>query len=222
MSKPVCYYHSIWRYCQNGWKAISYWFNPSKYTIGINVFKLISQIGILRYFSEIVFKWEPQDITDVSISLGNGVVRSHLYCVSFMMFYLSCTHYTTGHIQCEQCIRFILACLKRRIASFGQYILQTNREQFSAICSCPLPIIINVNISYISFHSHEHKCVPHPTLDKMAAILADVNFEGIFLNENNRMVHKLALVQVMTWCQTGETLLPEPMLTEFTDAYMRH
>ena len=31
-----------------------------------------------------------------------------------------------------------------------------------------------------------------------------------------------ALVQVMTWRWTGHKLLPEPMLTQFTDAYMRH
>ena len=30
------------------------------------------------------------------------------------------------------------------------------------------------------------------------------------------------LVQVMTWCRTGGKLLPEPTLTQFGDAYMRH
>ena len=30
-----------------------------------------------------------------------------------------------------------------------------------------------------------------------------------------------ALVQVMAWCRTGNKPLPEPMLTQFTDAYMR-
>ena len=33
---------------------------------------------------------------------------------------------------------------------------------------------------------------------------------------------KSALVQVMAWCWTGNKPLPEPMLTEFTDAYMQH
>ena len=31
-----------------------------------------------------------------------------------------------------------------------------------------------------------------------------------------------ALVQVMAWRQTGDKPLLEPMLTHFTDAYMRH
>ena len=34
--------------------------------------------------------------------------------------------------------------------------------------------------------------------------------------------NKSALVQVMAWCRTGDKPLPEPMLTKFTDAYMRH
>ena len=31
---------------------------------------------------------------------------------------------------------------------------------------------------------------------------------------------KAALVQVMAWCQTGDKPLPEPMMAQFTDAYM--
>ena len=31
-----------------------------------------------------------------------------------------------------------------------------------------------------------------------------------------------ALVQVIAWRQTGNKSLPEPMMTQFTDAYMRH
>ena len=31
-----------------------------------------------------------------------------------------------------------------------------------------------------------------------------------------------ALVQVMAWCQTGDKPLPEQMLTQSSDAYMRH
>ena len=34
--------------------------------------------------------------------------------------------------------------------------------------------------------------------------------------------NKPALVQVMAWRRTGDKPLPEPMLTPFTDAYMRH
>ena len=74
----------------------------------------------------------------------------------------------------------------------------------------------------------------HPPLDKMADILADDNFGCIILNENERIPirislkfvprspidNKPALVQVMAWHRTGGKPLPEPMLTQFTDAYM--
>ena len=69
----------------------------------------------------------------------------------------------------------------------------------------------------------------------MAAILADDIFKWIFLNENripieillkcvprNLFDNEPALLQVMAWRRTGDTPLPEPMMTQFTDAYMRH
>ena len=34
--------------------------------------------------------------------------------------------------------------------------------------------------------------------------------------------NKSALVQAMAWRRTGDKPLPESMLTQFTDAYMRH
>ena len=34
--------------------------------------------------------------------------------------------------------------------------------------------------------------------------------------------YKSALVQEMAWHRTGEKPLPESMLTQFTDAYIRH
>ena len=70
----------------------------------------------------------------------------------------------------------------------------------------------------------------------MAAILADDIFKCIFLNENDRIPiqislkfvprspidNKAALVQVMAWRRTAAKPLPEPMLTQFPDAYMWH
>ena len=70
----------------------------------------------------------------------------------------------------------------------------------------------------------------------MAAILADDIFKCIFLYENDRIPIQIslklvpwspisnipALVQVMAWRRTGDKPLPEPMLTQFVDAYMRH
>ena len=69
----------------------------------------------------------------------------------------------------------------------------------------------------------------------MAAILAD-NFNCIFLNEKDRIPiqislkfvpkspidNKPALAGVMAWHQADDKPLPQPMLTQFTDAYMRH
>ena len=68
-------------------------------------------------------------------------------------------------------------------------------------------------------------------LDKMDDI-----FNCIFLNENDKIPiqislklvpgspidDKPALVQVMAWRRTGDKPLSEPMMTQFTDAYMLH
>ena len=61
----------------------------------------------------------------------------------------------------------------------------------------------------------------------MASILADDIFKCIFLNENDRILilgspidSKPAWVQVLAWRQTGDKPLPEPMMTQFTDAYI--
>ena len=70
----------------------------------------------------------------------------------------------------------------------------------------------------------------------MAAILADNIFKCIFLNENVWISLKIslkfapevrinnipALVQIMAWRRTGDKPLSEPMLSRFTDAFMRH
>ena len=70
----------------------------------------------------------------------------------------------------------------------------------------------------------------------MAAFLAHNNFKCIFLNENDKILirislkfvskspidNKAALIQVMAWHRAGDKPLSEPMLTWFTNAYMRH
>ena len=62
------------------------------------------------------------------------------------------------------------------------------------------------------------------------------HFQTHFLDKNVRTAIKItmkfvpkgpldnesALVQVMAWHRTGDNPLPEPMLTQFTDPYMRH
>ena len=76
----------------------------------------------------------------------------------------------------------------------------------------------------------------HPPLNKMADTFADDIFKSIFLNENVRILvqislkfvprdsndNKSALDQAMAWRRTGDKPLPDQMLTQFTDAYMRH
>ena len=70
----------------------------------------------------------------------------------------------------------------------------------------------------------------------MVAILADGIFKCIFLDEKFGIVirislkfipkepidNKWALVKIMDWRRMGDKPLSEPMLTRFTDAYMRH
>ena len=71
----------------------------------------------------------------------------------------------------------------------------------------------------------------------MAANLSDDIFNGILLNENVWISNKIsvkfilkgpmdnapaALVHVIVWRRIGNTPLPEPMLTQFIDALLRH
>ena len=77
----------------------------------------------------------------------------------------------------------------------------------------------------------------HLPLDKVAAILADDIFKCIFLNENDRIPIQISLkfvprspidnkpalvIQVMAWRRIGDKPLTEPMVVQFTDAYMQH
>ena len=66
--------------------------------------------------------------------------------------------------------------------------------------------------------------------------LAEDNFKCIFMNEkfciliqillkivpNGLVDNQSALVHVMSWRRAGDKRLPEPLLTQFTDVYMRH
>ena len=100
-------------------------------------------------------------------------------------------------------------------------------DRYSGIYKC-------VSINYFQFLWRVS--LTHLPLDKMAAILADDNLKCNFLDENNRIPirislkfvpmspidNKPALVQVIAWCRIGDKPLPELMLIQFTDAYMRH
>ena len=79
-------------------------------------------------------------------------------------------------------------------------------------------------------HPH-HSPPPTPTLDKMAAVFADI-FKCISMNEKfciyirislkfvskGSLNNMWALIQVMAW----HWISNKPMLTRFIDAYMRH
>ena len=72
-----------------------------------------------------------------------------------------------------------------------------------------------------------HPFLTHLPLDKMAAILADDNDRIPFqislkIVPRSPIDNKPALVQGMAWRRTGDKPLPEPMPTQFTDAYMQH
>ena len=82
----------------------------------------------------------------------------------------------------------------------------------------------------------DDKELTHLPLDKMATILADDIFKCIFLNENDRIPIRISLKFVprspidnkpalvllkLAWSRTGDKP-PEPMMTQFTDTYMRH
>ena len=69
----------------------------------------------------------------------------------------------------------------------------------------------------------------------MAAILVDDNFKRIFLYENDRIpirislkfapkswIENMPLVQMKAWRRSCDKPLSEPLLTQFTDADMRH
>ena len=81
-----------------------------------------------------------------------------------------------------------------------------------------------------------YQSLTHLPQEKMAAILADDIFKCISFNENDKFRFKFhwnllsgvpidnkpALVHIMAWRRTGDKPLPEPMMTQFTDAYMWH
>ena len=75
----------------------------------------------------------------------------------------------------------------------------------------------------------------HLPSDKMAAIFADNIFKCMFWMKKIKFRLKFywnlftrvqydipALVEIMSWRRIGENPLPEPIVTQFTDAYMRY
>ena len=94
------------------------------------------------------------------------------------------------------------------------------------------------NLGFVYMRNwHLNGWLTHFSLDKMADISADNNnLKCIFLNASDKISiwislnfvprslidNMPALFQAIAWRRTGNKPLPEPMLTQFTDAYMRH
>ena len=105
-------------------------------------------------------------------------------------------------------------------------------------------IIISSEIQRQIFHNAWLKinqgqaitCMDSPPPGQYGRHFSHYIFRSIFMNEklcilipiSLRFVpkcpvdNKSALVQVMAWRKTGDMPLPEPMLTQFTNAYMWH
>ena len=114
---------------------------------------------------------------------------------------------------------------------------QNTCRSHSHTATHPSPDTICISLPFCTFAQHGPPHSPPLTylpLDEMAAILSDDIFKHIFLNENVRISiqislkyvpmrsndNKSALVQVRAWQRTGDKPLSEPMLTQFTDAYI--
>ena len=130
---------------------------------------------------------------------------------------------------------YVLGC-KQNATIFSQIFLQRNNTFFSEFHQLtlmfplvPLPLLIPGSVKWFN-------TLIHLLLNKMDAILADDVFRCIFFNEHDRspiqislkfvprspIDNKPALVQVMVWHRIGDNSLPEPMVAQFTDVYMRY
>ena len=122
------------------------------------------------------------------------------------------------------------------------FIAERISQYYSMLDNVMTPTEVNGDVSTawqeVIFLDIQTDClvITHLPLDKMAAVLAADIFRCISVNEKLYVLIEISLklvpkgqidndsafVQVMTWCQFGDKPLSEPMLTEFTDTYMRH
>ena len=90
---------------------------------------------------------------------------------------------------------------------------------------------ISANDSQPLYENYIAVSLTHHSLDKMAAI-SQTTFSKAFLSMKKYQFRLFvpkgpinnipALVQIMAWQWPGNKPLSEPMLTQLTDAYMRH
>ena len=96
-------------------------------------------------------------------------------------------------------------------------------------------MLSQVNEVYVSSSLHVLSHTPPPPGKNGRHFPEDI-FKCIFMNKKFCVLNKislkfvpkgpinniLALVQIMAWRRSGDKPLSEPMLTQFTDAYIRH
>ena len=115
----------------------------------------------------------------------------------------------------------------------SRHSLRMRNPQFCVSGKRPMTHWSSITVSTWSQHASSfNSSIP----GKLADNLADDIFKGIFLNEDiwisinislnfvrkDPMDGKPAFVQVMAWRRTSNKPLPEPMITSFINAYMRH
>ena len=156
--------------------------------------------------------------------------------LSFLQFLtLQSSYHSYCILWCEVCI-FLVRCPDRQMWSWW-------RPVRDVICLCWKLFSFQRWLTTFLFclTSPLISCGPgklthHLALDKLAAILADDILKCILFVENDEtpiqlslklvprspIDNKPALVRVMAWRRTDDKPLPAPMMTQFTDAYMRH
>ena len=135
-------------------------------------------------------------------------------------------------------------CLLNRF--FGRRSKKTSKLRVTGLCAGNSPQTgefhaqMACNAENVSIWGLHHAIcrvyLTHLRLNKMTAIFVDDILKCIFLNENGTILiqisqkivprsptdKKRALVQLMAGRRTGTKPLLEPMITQLTDAHMRH
>ena len=77
-------------------------------------------------------------------------------------------------------------------------------------------IVISPGQNGRRFTDHMFRCI---FVNQKFCIFIQISLKFV---PKGQIDNKSALVQVMAWRWTGDKPLPAPMLTQFTDAFMRH
>ena len=89
----------------------------------------------------------------------------------------------------------------------------------TAVCATQRNKVINSSVSGQNGRHFAGDIFKSIFIDEIFCILVCISVKFV---PRGPIDNKPALVQVMAWRLLGVKPLPEPMLTEFTDVYMRH